>query len=460
MRWAGYLLHRTAYKFPPARHQINTFSALQYSMATPVLQVALDLLELDRAVEIADEAVRGGADWIEAGTPLIKSEGMRAVRTLRERFPGREIVADMKIADTGAIEVEMAAKSGAGIVCILADADDTVIAEAVRSARKYGVRIMADLINIDDPVARSREVAALGVDYINAHVGIDQQMIGRSSLDLLRRLAGEVDIPIAVAGGLDATTASGAVAAGASIVIVGGNIIKAADVTAAAQRVRAAIDRPDIRPREEESPDVAIRRLLEAVSAPNVTDAMHRKGAMAGVVSLCGRVKAVGRAVTVRTVAGDWAKPVEAIDVAGPGDVLVISNDGGTHIAPWGELATHSAKNRGVSGVVIDGAVRDVDDIREMAFPVFARATVPNAGEPKGLGEINAEIACCGQEVRPGDWIVADESGVVVVPRERAYEVARRAMEVKKTEERIREEIRRGKTLSEVSELLKWEKRH
>jgi len=62
--------------------------------------------------------------------------------------------------------------------------------------------------------------------------------------------------------------------------------------------------------------------------------------------------------------------------------------------------------------------------------------------------------------VRPGDWIVADESGVVVVPRERAYEVARRAMEVKKTEERIREEIRRGKTLSEVSELLKWEKRH
>ncbi len=117
----------------------------------------------------------------------------------------------------------------------------------------------------------------------------------------------------------------------------------------------------------------------------------------------------------------------------------------------------------GVAGVVIDGAVRDVDDIREMKFPVFATATVPNAGDPKGLGgEINTEITCCGQEVRPGDWIVADESGgvVVVPPRERAYEVARRAVEVKKTEERIREEIRRGKTLSEVSELLKWEKRH
>ena len=429
-------------------------------MATPTLQVALDLLELDRAVEIAGEAVRGGADWIEVGTPLIKSEGMQAVRVLRERFPGHEIVADMKIADTGAIEVEMAAKSGAGIVCILADADDTVIVEAVRSARKYGVRLMADLINVADPVSRSRELAALGVDYINAHVGIDQQMIGRSSLDLLRRLAGEVGTPVAVAGGLDAETASEAVAAGASVVIVGGNIVKAADVTGAARRVREAIDRPEIRPREEESRDAVIRRLFEGVSAPNVTDAMHRKGAMAGIVSLSGRVRAVGPAVTVRTVAGDWAKPVEAIDVAGPGDVLVISNDGRTDVAPWGELATHSAKNRGVSGIVIDGAARDVDDIRAMGFPVFATATVPNAGDPKGLGEINTEIACCGQEVRPGDWIVADESGVVVVPRERAYEVARRAMEVRKTEERIREEIRRGKTLSEVSELLKWEKRH
>lgn len=429
-------------------------------MATPTLQVALDLLELDRAVEIADEAVRGGADWIEAGTPLIKSEGMRAVRTLRERFPGHEIVADMKVADTGAVEVEMAAKSGAGIVCILADADDIVIAEAVRSARKYGVRIMADLINVADPVARSRELAALGVDYINAHVGIDQQMIGRSSLDLLRRLAGEVSVPIAVAGGLDAEMASEAVAAGASVVIVGGNIIKSADVAGAARRVRDAIDRPEIRPREEEGRDAVIRRLFEAVSAPNVTDAMHRKGAMAGIASLCGRVRAVGPAVTVRTLAGDWAKPVEAIDIAGVGDVLVISNDGRRDVAPWGELATHSAKNRGIAGVVIDGAVRDVDDIREMGFPVFATATAPNAGDPKGLGEINAEITCSGQEVRPGDWIVADESGVVVVPRERAYEVARRAMEVKKTEERIREEIRRGKTLSEVSELLKWEKRH
>ncbi len=141
---------------------------------------------------------------------------------------------------------------------------------------------------------------------------------------------------------------------------------------------------------------------------------MHRKGAMSGIVSICGNVKMVGRAVTVHTFAGDWAKPVEAIDVAGKNEVIVINNDGVTDIAPWGELATLSCVKKGIAGVVIDGAVRDVDDIREMKFPLFAKAIVPNAGEPKGFGEINAEIQCCGQSVRPGDWIIGDESGVVV----------------------------------------------
>jgi 3-hexulose-6-phosphate synthase/6-phospho-3-hexuloisomerase len=186
---------------------------------------------------------------------------------------------------------------------------------------------------------------------------------------------------------------------------------------------------------------------------------MFRKGAMAGVFSLCGNVKMVGRAVTVQTFAGDWAKPVEAIDVAHKDEVIVINNDKGIHVAPWGELATLSCVRKGIAGVVIDGAVRDVDDIRSMQFPLFARAIVPNAGEPKGFGEINAEIQCGGQHVRPGDWIVGDESGVVVIPQERALEIARRALEVRKNEERIREEIRRGSTLSEVTELIKWEKK-
>jgi 3-hexulose-6-phosphate synthase/6-phospho-3-hexuloisomerase len=428
-------------------------------MKKAILQVALDLLEQKRALQIAQESVDGGADWIEAGTPLIKSEGIQAVRSLRDHFPQATIVADMKIADTGAIEVEMAAKAGADIVCILADADDAVVADAVRAARLYGIRLMADLINTADPKDRAVQLESMGVDIICAHVGIDQQMTGKDSLDLLSTLAGTVRIPVAVAGGIDAEGAAEAVRRGAGIVIVGGWIIRSADVTASTRKIRAAMDKPSGKSRVKKSGDEETRAIFLQVSGPNITDAMHRKGAMAGVFSVCGNVKMAGRAVTVHTIAGDWAKPVEAIDIAKKNEVIVINNDGVTDVAPWGELATLSCKRKGISGVVIDGAVRDVDDIRAMKFPLFAKAIVPNAGEPKGFGEINAEIRCAGQYVRPGDWIIGDESGVVVVPQERAYEIARRALEVRKNEERIREEIRRGSTLSEVAELVKWEKK-
>ena len=430
-----------------------------YSMCAAVLQVALDLLELNRALQIAQEAVAGGADWVEAGTPLIKSEGVHAIRALRDLFPGRTIIADMKVADTGALEVEMAAKAGADIVCILADADDSVIAESVRSARKYGVRLTADLINHPDPVSRAIQLEQMGIDILCAHAGIDQQMTGRDSLDMLRRLSKSVKIPLAIAGGIDAEQASEAVAAGADIVIVGGWITRSADVSGAAKKIRAAMGKPSKKKTKTRQHDDEIRTLLMQVSGPNVTDALHRKGSMTGITRISGSGKMIGKAVTVQTFAGDWAKPVEAVDIATKGDVLVINNDSGTHVAPWGELATLSCSVKGISGVVIDGAVRDVDDIRSMKFSLFATAIVPNAGEPKGMGEINAEIRCCGQQVRPGDWIIGDDSGVVVIPAERAYEIARRALEVQKNEDRIREEIRRGSTLSKVAELKRWEKK-
>ncbi|MBN2488345.1 MAG: bifunctional hexulose-6-phosphate synthase/ribonuclease regulator [Methanosarcinaceae archaeon] len=420
--------------------------------------MALDLLEIERAVQIAEEAVIGGIDWIEAGTPLIKSEGMDSIRKLKKAFPDHTLLADMKTVDTGAMEVEMAAKAGADIVIILGSADDSTITDSIRSAHRYGVKLMADLISEGNPVTRAKELEKLGIDYINVHVGIDQQMVGMDPIEILKQIVREVRIPVAVAGGIDADTAAQAVIAGADIVIVGGNITRTDNVTDAARAIRKSVDSPPAAPAEKASLDEEIRKLLMDVSTPNISDAIHRKGAMRGIRSMVRGKKMVGTAVTVQTLEGDWAKTVEAIDVAKPGDVIVIYN-GSRHVAPWGGLATLSCLNKGVAGVVVDGAVRDIDEIRELELPVFASTYVPNAGEPKGFGEINAEIVCGNQPVRPGDYIVGDDNGVVVIPKERAYEIARRAKEVEKTEKRLYDEIRRGGTLSEIMQLKKWEKR-
>ena len=414
-------------------------------------------MELDRSIEIAKEAISGGADWIEAGTPLIKSEGMNSVREMKKSLPGTRIVADMKTVDTGAMEVEMAAKAGADIVAMLAVSDNSTVEDALRAAHKYGVQIMMDLLTVPDPVERSRELEALGVDYICVHVGIDQQMTGRDTLDFLKQIVKEVKTPVAAAGGIDATSGAAAIASGAAIVIVGGSVVRSADVTGSARKIREAIDHAKDCTVPQKSLEEEIRTIFHEVSAPNISDAMHRKGAMRDIHPINQGTKIVGRAITVQTFAGDWAKPVEAIDLAGPGNVLVIYN-GSNNIAPWGGLATLSCKNKCIEGVVVDGAVRDVDEIRAMNYPVYASGITPNAGEPKGMGEINAEITCGGQTVRPGDYIVGDDSGVVVIPKERAYEIARRAKEVEKMESRLYEEIRRGKTLSQVANLKKWEK--
>jgi len=425
----------------------------------PILQVALDLMQLERAVVIAHEAVEGGADWVEVGTPLIKSDGAEAVRRIRREFPGKKIIADTKTMDVGGLEVEMMAKAGADIVTVLGLADDSTIAEAVSSGRKYGADVMVDMINVPDCVSRAKAVEKLGVSYICLHMGIDSQMRGEGNpVETLRNVVRETSVPVAAAGGITVETAPKYVEAGASIIIVGGAVIKAADIKRSAADIVASMEGKKV--------DAVLSKkygeseLFEAFSKAstcNISDAFHKRGVIMGLQPFIAEgVRMVGRALTVQTANGDWAKPVEAIDRAKPGDVIVI-DVGNAPVAVWGELASHSARTMGVVGVVIDGAIRDIDDIKKMRFPAFARSVVPCAGEPKGYGGIGIEVTIGGQIVRTGDWIVGDECGLMVIPKEVAVEVANRTVDINERENRTREEIKRGSTLSKVNELAKWE---
>ena len=178
---------------------------------------------------------------------------------------------------------------------------------------------------------------------------------------------------------------------------------------------------------------------------------------MEQIVPVSFKSRVAGKAFTVQAFPGDWSKPVEAIDLAEKGDILVI-DAGGVGKAVWGELASWSAKGRGIRAVVINGFARDIEDIRKMEFPVFARGVKPAAGEPKGFGEINVPILCSNLSVSPGDYVVCDADGVVVIPKDIAVEVANRAQDILERENRVRKEIKEGSTLSETCYVKKWEK--
>jgi 3-hexulose-6-phosphate synthase/6-phospho-3-hexuloisomerase len=424
-----------------------------------VLQVALDFVDLPRAIMVAKEAVAGGVDWFEAGTPLIKSEGLRAVRELKAAFPEHTILADMKTMDAGRTEVEYAAKAGAGVVGVLGAASDSTIKECAEAARNYGCRLIVDMIEVADPVERAKRAEELGADFIGIHTAIDQQMRGEAPFDTLRAVAASVSIPVSAAGGINSETAAAAVQAGAAIVVVGGAIIKATDATAAAAEIRRAVDQNvciETTLYKRAGQDT-VRAVLEQVSTANISDAWHRQPSLPGIRSLLPGARMCGPAVTVRTYPGDWAKPVEAIDDCRAGDVLVIDAADSTP-AIWGELATHSAIVKGLAGLVVWGAIRDTPEIARLKFPAFSSLVSANAGEPKGFGEINVPITIAGQVVHPGDWIVGDDDGVMVLPKAQAVELANRAMDVLEKENRLRGEIGAGKTLSEVAYLQKWEK--
>jgi 3-hexulose-6-phosphate synthase/6-phospho-3-hexuloisomerase len=426
----------------------------------PILQLALDYVDLKRALKNAEAAINGGIDWLEAGTPLIKSEGLHAVRELRRLFPDTTIVADMKIMDTGRVEVETAAKAGANVVDVLGAASDATIRECIQAGKNYGARIVVDMIAVDDVVSRARFAEDSGADYVTVHCSVDEQMEGKDPFDTLKQVTEALSIPVGVAGGINSETAASAVEAGAGIVIVGGAITKALDPEQAARDIRKGLDTGEkisttLFKRKGEA---EIREILEQVSAPNLSDALHRGGVLQGIRPLFPGIRMIGRAVTVRTYPGDWAKPVQAIDVAKPGEVVVI-DAGGSGPALWGELATQSAVQRGLAGVVIDGALRDSPEIMAMKFPAFSRLVMPNAGEPKGFGEIGVPITVGNMRVEPGDWLLGDDDGVVVLPKAIAVEYANRSMDVLERENRIREEIKEGSTLSKVVELLRWEKK-
>ena len=182
-----------------------------------------------------------------------------------------------------------------------------------------------------------------------------------------------------------------------------------------------------------------------------ISDAMNKGGAMCSAIKpLVKQVKVAGPASTVWTYPGDIMTLVKAIDMAQKGDIVVVDGRGFTEAAIWGELLTRSAILRGIEAVIIDGAVRDIADIRKLRYPVFARVAIPCNGTMGFVGNINVPIQCGGILVNPGDIVLGDDDGVVVVPQQQAKEVLEDAKNIAKAEVKIKDLIKKGKTVGKI----------
>lgn len=195
---------------------------------------------------------------------------------------------------------------------------------------------------------------------------------------------------------------------------------------------------------------------LIACGPANVSDALRGLGrpfqAMdAGIRPLDSSMAVAGPAFTVRCYPGaTWALE-KALDLAAPGDVLVVDGGGRDDLILMGGLMSRRAQQRGIAGAILDAAVRDVHDIIAMKFPVFARHVCPRAGTFAEIGEWQTTICCGRLPVRPGDWVVADASGIALIPLELLDTTVQKAVAINDRERKIDAALLEGLTLAEAA---------
>lgn len=202
---------------------------------------------------------------------------------------------------------------------------------------------------------------------------------------------------------------------------------------------------------------------LDTCAVSDALDSLNLKGATWGVRPQWQCPRIVGRAVTMKIKPAGMEQPKQhlgtaPIEAAHPGDIIVVDNGGRLEFSCWGGLLALSAKLKGVSGVVIDGASRDIDEARELGFPVYARGAVPMTARGRVMQEsFNQEIQFAGVQCHPGDLVIADGSGVVIIPKQKEEEVVAAAETIYQKEQEMAAGIRKGHSGLEMLQKLGYE---
>ena len=190
--------------------------------------------------------------------------------------------------------------------------------------------------------------------------------------------------------------------------------------------------------------DSSLVNAFRGLASSNVADAMGRFNFMDPGIQPRSGLPLCGPAITVNARPGDNLMVHKALQLAEPGDIVVVSTNGNTTSAVFGELMCRTAVAQRLGGLVVDGAIRDAEGIAALGFPAFSRALTPGGCDKDGPGEINVAVSCGGAVVHPGDIIVGDSDGIAVVPHADAAEVLELVRALVKNEERRIAEIHSG----------------
>jgi len=200
--------------------------------------------------------------------------------------------------------------------------------------------------------------------------------------------------------------------------------------------------------------DIQIAKSLARFPTGNLCNAHPEVKALhSSIAPLYQGAKIFGTAKTAKITPGQNAAIHRAVDTAKSGDVLIVDSDNDIRFGPFGDILATCCRNQGVTGLVINSTIRDTAEIRKMRFPVYCLGANPTATAKTDPGEIDIEINCGGVFVHPGDFIIGDDDGVVIVPKKLAREIIDLAAVVARKEVAIHKRLQSGETTSEIFDI-------
>ena len=211
-------------------------------MATPLIQMAIDALDFDASVALAEE-VAPFVDIFEIGTPCIKHNGVPLVEELRARFPDKLLLVDLKTMDAGEYESTPFYAAGADICTVLGVSGLATCQGVIKAAKAHGAEAQIDLINVSDKADCAIATVGSGAQIVGIHTGLDAQAAGDTPFnDLAEIMSLGLDVRVSIAGGINQSTVQDVVRAGASIIVVGAAIYGAPSPAEAAREIRELVD--------------------------------------------------------------------------------------------------------------------------------------------------------------------------------------------------------------------------
>ena len=351
-------------------------------MEKPLIQLALDSLDFDKTIALAKQAAPY-VDVLEVGTPCIKHNGIAIVKALKQQFPNKLLLVDLKTMDAGEYEAAPFYEAGADICTVLGTSGLATIQGVIKAANKFGGEVQVDLINVPEKTQCARDAVKLGAHIIGVHTGIDAQAAGQTPFADLQTIASlKLNARISVAGGINANTINQAVKSGAHIIVVGGAITGASSPADAALEIRRMADMVDSHHQMIISKISAILAATDDSYEARLTTMLDRAKRI--FVSGAGRSGLIGRFFAMRLMHSGY-KTFVVGEIVTPsiqrGDLLlIISGSGETE-----QLIAFTKRAKEIGATVVLISAKSESTIGDMADAVFRIGSPEQYGKIKGM---------------------------------------------------------------------------